>query len=141
MAPSSRRPQTSCWQRRRWTPATGKPRRSDLAAWAQRQYPNHTIVNVAGEDASVPGVPTAPNEQGILHPSLYSGEIGSNHEGVNYLTLPRDEETGMSSSKIRKAELAGEPLPGMSPESERAYRGELAKHRASLGQTTARRRR
>ena len=105
--------------------ATGKPRRTDLANWAQQRYPNHTIINVTGEDATVPGAP----EQ---HPSLYSGEVGSNHEGYNYLTLPRDPEEGMSSSKIRAAEAAGESLPGMTPESERAYREELAKHRASM---------
>jgi len=103
--------------------AEGKPRRTDLANWAQQRYPNHTIINVTGEDATVPGAP----EQ---HPSLYSGEVGSNHAGYNYLTLPRDEEAGMSSSKIRAAEAAGAQLPGMTPESELAYREELAKHRA-----------
>lgn len=105
--------------------ATGKPRRSDLARWAQQRYPNHTIVNVTGEDAVVPGAPDQ-------HPSLYAGEIGSNHEGVNYLTLPRDPEGSMSSSAIRAALAAGQPLPGMTPESEQAYREQLAKHRSTL---------
>lgn len=108
--------------------SAGKPRRSDLSNWAQRQYPNHTIVNVTGEDAPVPGAP-----EGGPHPSLYSGEVGSNHEGVNYLTMPRDPVESMSSSKIRAAEAAGAQLPGMTPTSERAYRDELAKHRANIG--------
>lgn len=109
--------------------AAGKPRRTDLANWAQQRYPNHTIVNVTGEDATVPGAP-----EGVgVHPSLYSGEVGSNHAGYAYLTMPRDEETGMSSSKIRAAEAAGAPIPGMTPTTERAYREELAKHRANLG--------
>jgi hypothetical protein len=104
-----------------------KPRRSDLAAWAQRHYPNHTIVNVTGEDAVVPGAPDQ-------HPSLYSGALGSNHGGVSYLTLPRDSETSMSSSKIRAAVSAGLPIPGMTPEAEQAYREELERHRASYRQ-------
>jgi hypothetical protein len=58
--------------------------------------------------------------------------MGSNHAGYNYLTLPRDPVESMSSSKIRAAEAAGQPLPGMSPEGERTYRDELAKHRANL---------
>jgi hypothetical protein len=107
--------------------SAGKPRRTDLANWVQRQYPNHTIVNVTGEDATVPGAP-----EGGPHPSLYSGEVGSNHAGYNYLTLPRDPVESMSSSKIRAAEAAGQPLPGMTPGSERAYREELAKHRANF---------
>jgi hypothetical protein len=104
-----------------------KPRRSDLAAWAQRHYPNHTIVNVTGEDAVVPGAPDQ-------HPSLYSGALGSNHGGVSYLTLPRDSETSMSSSKIRAAVSAGLPIPGMTPEAEQAYREELERHRANYRQ-------
>lgn len=103
-----------------------KPRRSDLARWAQQQYPNHTIVNVTGEDAVVPGAPPT-------HPSIYSGLPGTAHEGVNYLTMPRPEGS-MSSSKIRAAELAGEPIPGMSAESERAYREALAKLRGMVRQ-------
>lgn len=105
--------------------ATGKPRRSDLARWAQQRYPGHTIINVTGEDAVVPGAPDQ-------HPSLYAGEIGSNHEGINYLTLPRDPEGSMSSSAIRAALAAGQPLPGMTPESAQAYREQLAKHRSTL---------
>lgn len=106
--------------------STGKPRRTDLARWAQRKYPNHTIVNVTGEDAVVPGSPQQ-------HPSIYSGEAGSNHEGYYYITLPRDMgEGGISSSKIRAAEAAGTKIPGMSAESERAYRTELAKHRSTM---------
>ena len=103
---------------------TTKPRRSDLARWAQTQYPNHTIVNVSGEDAAVPGAPD-------IHPSLYSGEIGSNHEGVNYITLPRDPVDSISSSKIRAALSAGGPLEGMTPESEQAYREALARRLAA----------
>lgn len=98
-----------------------KPRRSDLARWAQQHYPNHTIVNVTGEDAVVPGAPMG------QHPSLYSGEIGSAHEGVSYLTLPRPEGS-MSSSAIRAALQAGQRIPGMTPEAERAYREELARN-------------
>ena len=103
---------------------TTKPRRSDLARWAQSQYPDHTIVNVSGEDAAVPGAP------GVF-PSLYSGEIGSNHEGVNYITLPRDPVESISSSKIRAALSGGGPLEGMTPESEKAYRDALARHQAA----------
>lgn len=105
--------------------ALGKPRRSDLANWAQKRYPNHTIINVSGEDAVVPGAPD-------IHPSLYSGAPGSGHEGINYLTLPRDDATSMSSSKIRRALAADQPIPGMTPESEEAYRRELAMHRESI---------
>jgi hypothetical protein len=102
---------------------TGKPRRTDLANWAQAQYPDHTIINVTGEDAVVPGAPD-------VHPSIYYGAPGSNHAGYGYLTLPRDEAEGISSSKIRAAELAGQSLPGVSPEIEQAYRQALAAHRA-----------
>jgi hypothetical protein len=105
--------------------ATGKPRRTDLATWAQKKYPGRTIVNVTGEDAVVPG---APKE----HPSLYAGAPGSNHAGFFYLTLPRDEVGGISSSKIRAAEKAGQKIPGMSAKTEQAYRGELAKHRSNI---------
>ena len=108
---------------------TTKPRRSDLARWAQSQYPDHTIVNVSGEDAAVPGAP------GVF-PSLYSGEIGSNHEGVNYITLPRDLDGGISSSKIRAALSGGGPLEGMTPESEQAYRDALARHQATQAPMT-----
>lgn len=107
--------------------AEGKPRRTDLANWAQRLYPNHTVINVTGEDASVPGDPG-------LYPSLYSGAPGSNHDGYFYLTMPRDPMESMSSSKIRAAEAAGQPVPGMTPETESAWRAELAKHRAQFGQ-------
>lgn len=102
--------------------AEGKPRRTDLANWVQRRYPEHTVINVTGEDASVPGEP------GVF-PSLYTGEIGSNHEGYAYLTMPRPE-TSMSSSAIRAAMAAGQPIPGMTPESEHAYREELDKRKA-----------
>lgn len=105
---------------------TEKPRRTDLARWAQRKYPNYTIVNVTGEDAVVPGAPQQ-------HPSIYSGEAGSNHAGYYYITLPRDMgDNGISSSKIRAAEAAGTKIPGMSAAAEQAYRKELAKHRSSL---------
>jgi hypothetical protein len=97
--------------------ATGKPRRTDLARWAQKRYPNHTIINVTGEDAAVPGAPAQ-------HPSLYSGELGSNHAGFNYLTLPRAEGS-ISSSAIRAAASAGTDIPGMNSASQRAYRDEL----------------
>ena len=107
--------------------AMGKPRRTDLARWIQQRYPDHTVVNVTGEDALVPGAPDQ-------HPSIYSGAPGSNHEGFAYLTMPRDPDESMSSSKIRAALAAGQPLPGMTPESERAYRDELAKLRAQFKQ-------
>lgn len=104
--------------------ATGKPRRTDLANWAQQQYPNHTIINVTGEDAVVPGAPDH-------HPSLYSGEVGSNHAGYNYLTLPRPEGS-FSSSAVRAAVAAGTAIPGLTPVMEQAYRNELAKRKAKL---------
>lgn len=104
--------------------AEGKPRRTDLAAWAQKQYPNASIINVTGEDASVPGAP----EQ---HPSLYTGEVGSNHEGFAYLTMPRPEGS-FSSSEIRAAADAGTKIPGMDAKSARAYREELARRKLSL---------
>lgn len=102
----------------------GKPRRTDLAKWVQKRYPNYTVINVTGEDASVPGAPDQ-------HPSLYSGEVGSNHEGFYYLTLPRPEGS-ISSSAIRSAAAAGTKIPGMTAESERAYRSELARRRAAI---------
>lgn len=101
--------------------AEGKPRRTDLARWAQDKYPNHTIINVTGEDAVVPGAPAQ-------HPSVYSGEAGSSHEGYYYLTLPRDEGS-LSSSAIRGAVADGREIPGMTVASQRAYRAELAKRR------------
>ena len=101
----------------------GKPRRTDLAKWAQRQYPNHTIINVTGEDASVPGDPGQ-------YPALYSGAPDSNHAGFSYLTMPRDMRTSISSSKIRAAIAAGLPVPGMTPAAEQAYRAELARRLA-----------
>lgn len=104
--------------------AEGKPRRTDLAKWAQKQYPNHSVINVTGEDAAVPGAPTE-------HPSLYSGELGSNHAGFAYLTLPRPEGS-FSSSDIRAAIEAGTKVPGMSDESARAYRAELARRATEL---------
>jgi nicotinic acid mononucleotide adenylyltransferase len=108
--------------------AMGKPRRTDLARWIQQRYPDHTVVNVTGEDALVPGAPDQ-------HPSIYSGAPGSNHEGFAYLTMPRDPDESMSSSKIRAALASGQPLPGMTPNSERAYRDELGKLRASFEHT------
>lgn len=104
---------------------TGKPRRTDLAKWVQQRFPNHTIVNVTGEDATVPGAPD-------IHPSIYSGAPGSNHQGFAYLTMPRDPDDSMSSSKIRAALAAGQPLPGMTPESEHSYQQELAGLRSRL---------
>ena len=111
--------------------AMTKPRRTDLANWIQQRYPNHTVVNVTGEDALVPGAPDQ-------HPSIYSGAPGSNHEGFAYLTMPRDPDESMSSSKIRAALASGQPLPGMTPDSERAYRDELGKLGAGLGHTARR---
>jgi len=107
--------------------AMGKPRRTDLARWIQQRHPDHTVVNVTGEDALVPGAPGQ-------HPSIYSGAPGSNHEGFAYLTMPRDPNESMSSSKIRAALASGQPLPGMTPDSERAYRDELGKLQAGFGQ-------
>ena len=105
--------------------AEGKPRRTDLASWAQSRYPNHTIINVTGEDAAVPGAPKQ-------HPSVYAGEAGSNHAGFYYMTLPRPEG-GISSTAIRSAAAAGAKIPGMSEEAAQAYRAELARRRAAIG--------
>jgi hypothetical protein len=102
----------------------GKPRRSDLAKWTQRQYPNHTVINVTGEDASVPGAPETGG------PELYQGAKGTAHEGVNYLTVPRIG--GHSSTAIREAIARGDTeIPGMSPDAVRTYREELDKAQAA----------
>jgi hypothetical protein len=100
-----------------------KPKRSDLAKNIQRQYPNHTVINVSGEDAGVPGAPA--NQPA----ALYQGDPGTSHEGINYITVPR--VGGHSSTQIRNAYAAGEAtLPGMNPEAERLYREAMGKKEA-----------
>jgi hypothetical protein len=101
---------------------TRKPRRIDLSDWAQRQNPDHTIINVAGEDASAPG---SPNYKG---PKLYQGAPGTAHEGVNYIEQPRDVR-GISATRIRNAHGFGEPIPNMSPEAADVYRDEWEKQK------------
>jgi hypothetical protein len=108
-----------------------KPKRSDLAKNIQRQYPNHTVINVSGEDAGVPGAPA--NQPA----ALYQGDPGTSHEGINYITVPR--VGGHSSTQIRNAYAAGEAtLPGMNPEAERLYREAMAEKEAPEPVSTAR---
>ncbi len=90
----------------------GKLRRTQLADWAAKEYPGHTIINITGED-SAPGHPPG-------FPSVYQGDKGTAHEGYYYLAMPRSSES-MSSTKIRKALSLGEKLPGMTPEAEKLY--------------------
>ena len=85
----------------------GKLRRTQLADWAQKEYPGHTVVNVTGEDAA-PGHPPG-------YPSLYAGDKGSNHEGYYYLALDRPVG-GLSSTKIREQMAQGQTPVGMTPE-------------------------
>ena len=54
----------------------GKLRRTQLADWAAKEYPGHTVVNVTGED-SAPGHPPG-------YPSVYQGDKGTAHEGYAY---------------------------------------------------------
>lgn len=84
----------------------GKLRRTQLANWAQRRYPDATIVNITGADQA-----TGPGHSPPGFPSLYAGDKGSNHEGYYYFALPRPEG-GISSSKIRALIAKGEPIPG-----------------------------
>lgn len=107
----------------------GKPRRTDLADFAQRENPGHTVINVAGKDAAVPG---SPDYNG---PKLYQGAPGSNHAGYNYFEVPRIG--GHSSTAIREAIANGTPVPGMTPEAERVYREELAKQQAPISTAPA----
>ena len=100
----------------------GKPRRTDLADFGQRERPGHTVINVAGDDAAVPG---SPEHKG---PKLYQGAPGSNHEGYYYLETPRIGD--ISSSKVRAALTSGEKIPGMNPEAARVYREAHAKQQA-----------
>src|SRR6266705_980692 len=90
----------------------GKLRRTQLADWAAKEYPGHTVINITGED-SAPGHPPG-------YPSVYQGDQGTAHEGYYYLALPRPAG-GMSSTKIRQALSAGEKLLGMTPEAEKLY--------------------
>lgn len=104
---------------------TEKPKRTQLAQWAQANYPDATVVNVTGADAA-PGSPP-------MYPSVYQGDPGTSHEGYFYLAMPRDEGDGMSSSTIRKALSEGKPVPAgmMTPEAE-AYLMDMIAARPEL---------
>lgn len=83
----------------------GKLRRTQLADWAQREYPGRTVINVTGEDA-------APGAKPPKGPNVYAGDKGTAHEGYYYLTMPREEgEHNISSTKIRNALREGTPIP------------------------------
>jgi hypothetical protein len=83
----------------------GELRRTQLADWAQRLYPDATIVNVTGEDQA-----TGPGHEPPGFPSLYVGTPGSNHAGYYYLALARREGT-ISSTKIRELIAENKPIP------------------------------
>ena len=90
----------------------GKLRRTQLADWAAKEYPGHTVVNVTGED-SAPGHPPG-------YPSVYQGDKGTAHEGYYYLGIARPKDS-ISSSRIRRALAAGDKIRWMTPEAERRY--------------------
>lgn len=90
----------------------GKLRRTQLADWAAKEYPGHTVINVTGED-SAPGHPPG-------YPSVYEGDKGSNHEGYYYIALARPKG-GLSSSTIRHSVSTGEAPTGMTPAAERRF--------------------
>lgn len=105
----------------------GKLRRTQLADWAAKEYPGHTVINVTGED-SAPGHPPG-------YPSVYEGDKGSNHEGYYYIALPRPAG-GLSSNQIRRDVSAGNKPAGMTGAAERLFlqlqsHGKL--HEASSG--------
>ena len=93
----------------------GKLKRIHTAQWAEKEYPDNSIVNVTGADQAV-GEPPA-------FPSVYQGPKGSSHEGYYYLAMPRDEVEGVSSSKVRAMLQAGEEIPEdvMKPEVAQRY--------------------
>lgn len=90
----------------------GKPDRTKLADYAKTRTPQNSVVAVTGEDAA-PGHPPAPD-------SVYSGDPGTKHEGYYYLSVSRDLESSISSSKIREAVRQGKPAPAgyMAPAAE-----------------------
>ena len=83
----------------------GKLRRTQVADWAQRRYPDATIVNVTGEDQA-----TGPGHEPPGFPSLYVGTPGSDHAAYYYLALARPEG-GISSTRIRALITENKPIP------------------------------
>jgi len=103
----------------------GKLRRTQIADWAQRQYPDATIVNVTGEDQA-----TGPGHEPPGFPSLYTGTPGSDHAGYYYLALER-REGSISSTRIRGLISENKPIPPhlMHPDALRRLPEVLAKRR------------
>lgn len=84
-----------------------KPKRYDVSDWAQEKYPGATVVNVTGQDQA--------HEEAPGFPSVYKVQSasGKNSDGYYFLALPRDEseDTGVSSSKIRKMVESDKAVP------------------------------
>ena len=85
---------------------TGKLKRTQLADWVASDNPGKTVINIAGEDAGVPGAPET-----LTEPTVYTGDPGTSHDGYYYLGMPRNMEEGMSSSKIRAEMKEGRSAP------------------------------
>lgn len=91
---------------------TGKvSNRNALVDHFQKIYPDHTIINIGGEDT------TPPEMKGFPHPVLGIAQEEGSYKGKAFLMLPRPEQS-ISSSQIRKLINRGEQVPSHLMDSE-----------------------